>query len=125
MKERTTQAATDFDIKAKLFRGFADLSRLIILETLRDGPRTVGDLAKETDLTQPNVSNHLACLLECGLVDRMQQGRFAVYSLATREAEEILRISDDLIQLTHGLASCSRYPSLTVTPGRAAASGRE
>lgn len=120
MKPRSAQDAADLEIKAKLFRGFADLSRLAILETLRDGPRTVGDLVKDTALAQPNVSNHLSCLLECGLVDRVQQGRFAVYSLANAKAEEILRISDELIQHAEGLASCSRYPALAA---RARATG--
>ncbi len=55
-------------LKTKLFRGFADRSRLALLEALRDGPRCVGDLVAATGLGQPNVSNHLGCLQDCGLV---------------------------------------------------------
>ena len=109
MRQTTFDPAL-LETKAKLFRGFADLSRLAILETLRDGPRTVGDIADDTGLSQPNVSNHLACLLECGLVGRVQQGRFAVYSLADAKAEAILRISDELIEAARvGIESCSHY----------------
>lgn len=53
-------------LKAKLFRGFADPSRLSILEALRDGSLSVGEIATATALSQPNVSNHLSCLLDCG-----------------------------------------------------------
>jgi len=39
-------------LKAKLFRGFADSSRLSILETLRSGPMTVSDIVTATWLSQ-------------------------------------------------------------------------
>ena len=44
-------AATQFPLQARLFRGFADPSRLAILEALRDGPHTVGDIVAATGLT--------------------------------------------------------------------------
>jgi ArsR family transcriptional regulator, cadmium/lead-responsive transcriptional repressor len=50
------------EIQAKLFRGFSDPSRLAILDTLRNGPLTVGEIVETTGLTQSNVSNHLGCL---------------------------------------------------------------
>ena len=65
-------------LAAKLFRGFADPSRLAILQALRDGPRSVGQLVATTGLSQPNVSNHLACLRDCGLVASERVGRRVV-----------------------------------------------
>jgi DNA-binding transcriptional regulator GbsR (MarR family) len=56
------------ELKAKLFRGFADPSRLALLDALRQGERTVTELVAATGLSQPNASAHLACLRECGLV---------------------------------------------------------
>ncbi|NUQ83710.1 MAG: winged helix-turn-helix transcriptional regulator [Anaerolineales bacterium] len=53
---------SSINLQAKLFRGFADPSRLSILEALRESECTVSDLVQTTGLTQPNVSNHLACL---------------------------------------------------------------
>ena len=53
---------TSLGLKAKLFRGFGDSSRLSILECLRQGPLTVGEIVNQTGLSQPNTSNHLACL---------------------------------------------------------------
>lgn len=69
-------------LRGKLFRGFADPSRLAILEALRDGTRTVSELVEATGLSQPNVSNHLACLRECGLVFSTQQGRYVRYQMS-------------------------------------------
>ena len=55
-------------LKAKLFRGFADPSRLAILEALRSTPLNVGEIVEATGLSQSNISNHLGCLRDCGLV---------------------------------------------------------
>ena len=82
--------------KAKLFQGFAEPSRLLIVEALRDGPRTVTDICQVTGLTQPNASNHLACLHGCRLVARDQRGRFVFYSLADERIEALLSLAEEL-----------------------------
>jgi DNA-binding transcriptional ArsR family regulator len=105
----TTTHAQSLALTAKLFRGFADPSRLSILEALRDGPRTVGEAVEITGLSQPNVSNHLACLLDCGLVTREQRGRFAYYSLADERVDTLLAMADALLAgVAAGVGSCPR-----------------
>src|SRR3546814_11259866 len=46
-------------LRAKLFRGPADASRLSILDALRTGPLSVGEIVAMTGLSQSNASNHL------------------------------------------------------------------
>lgn len=105
----TTQVSTSLATRAKLFRGFADASRLAIVEALRTGARNVGDLVEETGLGQSNVSNHLACLLDCGLVEREQKGRFAFYRLSDERVSNLLRTADDLLEeVAVGLEACQR-----------------
>ena len=120
---------TDFgrsvELKAKLFRGFAEPSRLGILEALRDGPRTVSDIVSMTGLTQPNASNHLACLLDCGLVAREPLGRFALYRLADDRVGSLLSQADEVLsEVARGVYVCPRYEALPLrepsTPARAA-----
>lgn len=95
--------------KAKLFRGLSDPSRLSILEGLRDGARSVGELADATGLSQPGVSNHLACLLDCGLVRREPRGRFAFYALADDRVESLLRTAESLLEgSAAGVLTCPR-----------------
>jgi DNA-binding transcriptional ArsR family regulator len=84
--------------KATLFRGFADPSRLRIVEALRPGERTVTELCEATGLTQSNVSNHLACLLGCHLVHREQRGRFAYYTLADERIEALLSLGGEIAE---------------------------
>jgi ArsR family transcriptional regulator, cadmium/lead-responsive transcriptional repressor len=100
-------------LKAKLFRGFSDPSRLAIIEALRDGPRTVSELVEAAGLSQSNTSNHLNCLLDCGLVEREPQGRFAVYRLSDPRVDLLLRTADELLaDVAKGVYECTRYTSL-------------
>lgn len=96
--------------KAKLFNGLADLSRLAILETLRDGPMSVGEVVVTTGLSQSNVSNHLACLYDCGLVTREQRGRYVYYHLSDDRVGSLLRLADGLLaDAAQGFYDCTRY----------------
>lgn len=100
------------DLKAKLFRGLADPSRLRVLESLRDGERSVSAIIEATGLSQSNVSNHLNCLHDCGLVARQQQGRFVYYRLSDPRVATLMTLAESLIaDVAHGLYACTRYAS--------------
>jgi ArsR family transcriptional regulator, cadmium/lead-responsive transcriptional repressor len=106
----TTEFAPSLALKARLFRGFADPSRLAILESLRGGAKTVTEIVEATGLTQPNASNHLACLLDCGLAAREQKGRFAIYELADPRVEALLAGADEILtDVAKGVYVCPRY----------------
>jgi ArsR family transcriptional regulator, cadmium/lead-responsive transcriptional repressor len=101
---------TGVAIKAKLFRGFGDPSRLSILETLRTGPHTVGDLVQATGLSQSNVSNHLGCLRDCGLVTSVQTGRSVTYQLSDDRVGDLLALAEGLLaDVARGVYECTRY----------------
>jgi ArsR family transcriptional regulator, cadmium/lead-responsive transcriptional repressor len=105
-----SSAISGIDLQAKLFRGFADSSRLSILEALRDGEHTVSELVQATSLTQPNVSNHLSCLRDCGLVSLRQHGRYAYYSLSDDRVDRLLALADELLaDVARGVYECPRY----------------
>lgn len=97
-------------LQAKLFRGFSDPSRLSILRALRNGPLTVGRIAQTTRLSQSNVSNHLGCLRECGLVRTRQDGRFIHYQLSDKKVRRLLDLADELLtEVARGVYECTRY----------------
>ena len=103
---------SDTTFKAKFFRGFADPTRLAILETLRGGPRSVGEIVETTGLGQSNVSNHLACLKGCGLVASEKRGRYVHYGLSDPRIAAILTLSGDLLaEVARGVYECTRDPS--------------
>ena len=97
-------------LKAKLFRGLADPSRLAILEALREGEKTVSDLVAETGLSQPNASGHLACLRDCGLVASRQEGRYVYYQLADPRVDDALRAAEGILAgVAEQVYACTRY----------------
>src|SRR5919202_1108339 len=103
-------AARSLDLKAKLFRGFSDSSRLAILEALRAGPLSVGGIVSITGLSQPNTSNHLSCLHDCGLVAREQRGRYVFYRLSDNRVAALLGTADEILaDVAKGIYECSRY----------------
>lgn len=52
-----------------------------MLEILREGPATVGELAEGLPIARPGVSRHLRVLREAGLVDVRQEAQWRIYSL--------------------------------------------
>ncbi|MGW4651929.1 DUF5937 family protein [Kitasatospora sp. NPDC004289] len=55
--------------------------RLRLVRTLARGPHTTGELARAWELTDPEVSRHLAVLRRAGLLSSRRQGRYVLYSL--------------------------------------------
>jgi DNA-binding transcriptional ArsR family regulator len=97
------------DTRAVFFRGLGDSSRLALIEQLARGDRRVSDLAGATGLSQPNVSKHLACLWDCGLVERERRGREIHYGLVDG-LRELLSSADTILSLTgERVMACARF----------------
>jgi DNA-binding transcriptional ArsR family regulator len=102
-------------VRAKLFRGLGDLSRLRVLDALRDGPLSAGAIVTRTRLTQPNASMHLKCLGECGLVTWERDGRFMHYQIADKRVVKLLDQGEELLlHIGPLIKACPRYRQ----PGR-------
>jgi ArsR family transcriptional regulator, cadmium/lead-responsive transcriptional repressor len=97
-------------LKAKLFRGLADPSRLAIIESLRSGEKIVSELVTATALSQPNVSGHLTCLKDCGLVTSRQEGRCVFYALSDPNMEALITAAESILaRLAEQITGCSNY----------------
>ena len=70
------------ELQAEILKTLASPRRLQILHRLADGPCEVGRLAEDLNVSQPNVSQHLAVLRAAGLVEAEREGRGARYRLA-------------------------------------------
>lgn len=89
---------------ADLFRALADPTRLLLLASLMEGERPVGDLVDLVDRPQSTVSRQLAALRQAGLVVTRREGSRIHYSLANVHVaamlEQALGHADHLL---HGL----------------------
>lgn len=100
----------DLALGAKLFRGLGDPTRLAILQVLAGGERRVTDLVAELGTSQPNVSGHLACLRDCGLVVDRPEGRAVFYSLASDDLFDVLRATETLLaSVGHQIQLCPNF----------------
>ncbi len=102
---------TALSAAACLFNGFSDRSRLAIVQHLLEGEHRVVDLTGHLGLAQSTVSRHLACLLECGIVQVRAEGRASMYSLAHPEATlALLAAAEQLLALTgDAVTLCTTY----------------
>ena len=105
----TDMTMADTDLRATLFHGFSDRSRLRILEGLGGGERCVSDIVALTGLSQSNVSTHLACLWGCGLVARERRGREVFYRLIEGVADLLAATDVILSQAGETVGACPRY----------------
>lgn len=67
--------------RESVFRAVGDPRRRLILEWLREGELTAGEIARRADVSWPAVSRHLAVLKLAGLVMERREGRERRYSL--------------------------------------------
>ena len=72
------------------FKALADPTRRRILELLRDGDLTAGELAEHFDISKPSLTHHLATLKSAGLVSDERRGQNIVYSLNTTVMQDLI-----------------------------------
>ena len=77
-------------------RALSDPTRREILQMLKKGTMSAGDLAAKFDMSAAAVSRHLAVLKEAELVRDKRKGKFIYYTLNASVLEEILLWVKDL-----------------------------
>ena len=73
-----------------IFKALNDPTRRQILDLLRAGDMTAGDIAEQFDMSKPSISHHLDLLRQAGLVDSVKEGQFIRYTLNTTVLDEML-----------------------------------
>ncbi len=86
---------------AATLRALAAPSRLLILASLGEGPRTVSDIVAEVGMEQPAVSHQLRILHDLGFVERERQGRQVRYSLLDEHVAELILQAVDHAEHVH------------------------
>ena len=81
--------------------------------------RGFSEIVGATGLTQSNVSNHLGCLRDCGLVIAKQKGRFVHYELSDERVGCLRMLADELLaDVAKGVYECTRYNVKEVKNGK-------
>ncbi|WP_067620550.1 ArsR/SmtB family transcription factor [Alicyclobacillus acidiphilus] len=81
---------------ARIGKALSSPKRLEILELLSQGPKTVETLARETEMSVANVSQHLQILLQARMVCFEKHGTYAIYRLSSGTTTKLLLLLEDL-----------------------------
>lgn len=73
-----------------IFKALNDPTRRDIIELLKKGDMSAGEIADHFDMTKPSISHHLDLLKQAGMVETVKQGQFIYYSLNTTVVDELL-----------------------------------
>ena len=88
----------------KAFKALADPTRREILNLLRRGEMTAGDLAERFDMTKPTMSHHFSVLKDADLLTSRREGQTIWYGLNTTVVQDFLAWAMDLIGSDGGKA---------------------
>lgn len=80
---------------AAYFQALSEPARLQLINLLRQGERSVGDLAQATGYSAANVSRHLALLAQHGVLARHARGTSVIYSIADPAIHELCNLVCD------------------------------
>ena len=73
----------------KTFKALSARTRREILDLLKNGPLSAGEIGEHFDMTGASISHHLSVLKDAGLVDTEKRGTFIYYELNLTVMQEI------------------------------------
>ncbi|MFA6584749.1 MAG: metalloregulator ArsR/SmtB family transcription factor [Elusimicrobiaceae bacterium] len=87
-----------FKIKADFLKALSHPVRLAIIEQLKNGPVSVGQIVKSLGLEQSGVSKHLSILREAGIVASRQEKVTVYYSIKDKDIFKVLRPISEILR---------------------------
>ena len=94
-------AAEIYELHARVCKAIADSKRLLIINELRDGPRTVSEVVAALGISQPNASQHLALLRDRGIVSTQRVGSNIYYALTSTKVIEAIDLLAEFMSERH------------------------
>lgn len=99
------------DTVARFFRALSDPTRLGLLEFILRGERTSAECVEHAGISQPRVSVHLSCLVDCGYVTARRDGKKLRYSAGDPRVADLVVLARSLAaDNAAALGCCPRIP---------------
>ncbi|NKQ54395.1 helix-turn-helix transcriptional regulator [Amycolatopsis sp. K13G38] len=90
-----------YELYARVCKAIAEPMRLSIIEELRDGPRTVGEIVEALGTSQPNASQHLRMLRDRGILTARRDGNNVYYALTSQKIVQALDLLCEFMREQH------------------------
>lgn len=81
---------------AKVFKAFCDEKRLQILDLLRGGEKCACVLLEQLDLGQSGLSYHMKILVESGVVESRQEGKWIYYKISKKGRDSSINLLKEI-----------------------------
>lgn len=81
-----------------IFQTLSDFNRLWIIRFICEKERSVGEIVKATNLSQPLVSHHLRVLKESGILETKRNGPFIYYFIRDKKILDAINLILELFQ---------------------------
>ena len=91
------QRGAVYQMKAEFFRVLGHPVRVRILELLRDGERTVGDLQHELQMDSSGTSQHLGALRKHGILEGRREGTSVYYTVRDPRIFQLLEVARQIL----------------------------
>ncbi len=109
----------DFNAHKLFLKTLSNETRLLVLESLRSNPKSVGEIRAELGFEQSRVSHGLKCLHNCGFVDVEKEGKRRIYSLNNRTIIPLFDIIDrHITKYGPRLATCETLADVKTVASR-------
>ncbi|MEU2607700.1 ArsR/SmtB family transcription factor [Streptomyces albus] len=106
------ESCSHTDTVAKFFRALSDPTRLKLLEFILDGERTSAECVEHAGISQPRVSVHLSCLVDCGYVTARRDGKKLRYAVGDPRVADLIVLARSLAaDNAAALTCCTRIPA--------------
>jgi len=97
----------DVEVYGKLFQALANETRMELIDALRAGEKSLGELVEATGREQNTVSYHLKCLTNCGFAEKEVHGNERIYSLNSTILDDLFdTIESHIDNHRQGIYTC-------------------
>lgn len=90
------EASISIDEQAEIFQLLSNTSRILIMKTLQNQEKSVGEIAEEIGATLQNTSQHLRLMKDKGFVEFRREGQTVYYQLATSHLSDKCKMILDI-----------------------------
>jgi len=89
------------ELRANILKALANLTRVCIIEKLKEGPHNVTELSKKLGESSSITSRHLYLLKSAGLIEDEKKGAKVIYTLTSNGIPDILNSVDEVIKMNY------------------------